>query len=165
MRRRQISVAPHRIAVYLDLENLFYEYRQVAALEAGLAELSSFLARLRRRGTVVAAVAACDRDLQKRVAIELDRLGIRPFRHRGGPDAADKQLLDFLRHEVPASCQTVIIGSGDHIFAEEARRLRQSGKRVEVIAPRSKISAELYKAADSYEEFALPPERKSDKIA
>jgi len=48
---------------------------------------------------------------------------------RSGPDGADLELLDVLRNENVAGAITrVVIGSGDHLFAEEAARLAAEGR-------------------------------------
>ena len=51
------------------------------------------------------------------------------YRVRSGPDGADLALLDVLRHENVAQRFThVAIGSGDHLFAEEAAHLAAHGR-------------------------------------
>jgi len=50
------------------------------------------------------------------------------YRVRSGPDGADLALLDVLRHEnVAGRFMYVAIGSGDHLFAEEAAHLAAQG--------------------------------------
>ncbi|MGZ4146005.1 MAG: NYN domain-containing protein [Actinomycetota bacterium] len=65
----------------------------------------------------------------------------------GGPDAADHELLERINRDIPPSCDTVVIGSGDGIFAGVAREFRARGLRVEVIARAGSIAAGLYRAA------------------
>ena len=56
------------------------------------------------------------------------------YRVRSGPDGADLALLDVLRHENVAQRFThVAIGSGDHLFAEEAAHLAAHGVWVTVV--------------------------------
>jgi NYN domain-containing protein len=81
---------------------------------------------------------------------------VRIYGHRGGLDAADHQLLRRIQTELPPSCDTVVIGSGDHIFAPVARELRARGLRVEVIACAGSISHELYRAADACHLLEVP---------
>ena len=51
------------------------------------------------------------------------------YQVRSGPDGADLALLDVLRHENVARRFThVAIGSGDHLFAEQAARLAAHGR-------------------------------------
>jgi hypothetical protein len=70
------------------------------------------------------------------------------YRIRSGPDGADLVLLDVLRHENVASRFThVAIGSGDHLFAEEAARLAAQGVRVTVVSRRRSLSRQLELAA------------------
>lgn len=70
------------------------------------------------------------------------------YRVRSGPDGADLALLDVLRHENVARRFThVAIGSGDHLFAEEAARLGAQGIWVTVVARPGSLSARLALAA------------------
>jgi hypothetical protein len=70
------------------------------------------------------------------------------YRIRSGPDGADLALLDVLRHENVAKRFThVVIGSGDHLFAEEAARLAAHGVWVTVVSRRRSLSARLRVAA------------------
>ena len=70
------------------------------------------------------------------------------YRVRSGPDGADLALLDVLRHENVAQRFThVAIGSGDHMFAEEAARLAAQGVWVSVVSRRRGLSRQLELAA------------------
>jgi hypothetical protein len=70
------------------------------------------------------------------------------YRIRSGPDGADLALLDVLRHENVAKRFThVAIGSGDHLFAEEAARLAAQGVCVTVVSRRRSLSSRLALAA------------------
>jgi hypothetical protein len=70
------------------------------------------------------------------------------YRVRSGPDGADLALLDVLRHENVARRFThVAIGSGDHLFAEEAARLAAQGIWVTVVSRRCSLSPRLALAA------------------
>jgi hypothetical protein len=70
------------------------------------------------------------------------------YRARSGPDGADLALLDVLRHEDVAGRFThVVIGSGDHLFAEEAARLAAQGVWVTVVSRRCSLSPRLALAA------------------
>jgi hypothetical protein len=70
------------------------------------------------------------------------------YRIRSGPDGADLALLDVLRHENVAERFThVAIGSGDHLFAEEAAHLAAQGVWVTVVSRRRSLSRRLALAA------------------
>jgi hypothetical protein len=70
------------------------------------------------------------------------------YRVRSGPDGADLALLDVLRHENVATRFThVAIGSGDHLFAEEAARLAARGVWVTAVTRRRSLSPRLALAA------------------
>jgi hypothetical protein len=70
------------------------------------------------------------------------------YRVRSGPDGADLALLDVLQHENVAGRFThVAIGSGDHLFAEEAAHLNDLGVWVTVVSRQRGLSLELRLAA------------------
>lgn len=138
-----------RIALYLDVENLVHDRRAVGDWDGAAADLLALVDRVSLLGTVVARVAACDREAARRLAPVLAGAGVRTFIHRGGQDAADRILADHLSC-APASCNVVVIASGDHYFAEAAAELRRRGKHVAVAALFGSLSAELYVAADEY---------------
>jgi hypothetical protein len=70
------------------------------------------------------------------------------YRARSGPDGADLALLDVLRHEdVARRFSHVAIGSGDHLFAEEAARLGALGVWVTVVSLKHSLSPHLALAA------------------
>jgi hypothetical protein len=70
------------------------------------------------------------------------------YRARSGPDGADLALLDVLRHENVANRFThVAIGSGDHLFAEQAAHLAAQGIWVTVVSRRRSLSPRLALAA------------------
>jgi len=70
------------------------------------------------------------------------------YRVRSGPDGADLALLDVLRYENVAQRFThVVIGSGDHLFAEEAAHLAAQGVWVTVISRQRSLSPRLALAA------------------
>jgi hypothetical protein len=66
------------------------------------------------------------------------------YRVRSGPDGADLALLDVLRHENVATRFThVAIGSGDHLFAEQAAHLAAQGVWVTVVSRQRSLSPRL----------------------
>ena len=70
------------------------------------------------------------------------------YRVRSGPDGADLALLDVLRHENVALRFThVAIGSGDHLFAEQAAHLAAHGVWVTVVSRQRSLSPRLALAA------------------
>jgi len=70
------------------------------------------------------------------------------YRVRSGPDGADLALLDVLQHENVVNRFTqVAIGSGDHLFAEEAAHLAAQGVWVTVVSRRRSLSPRLALAA------------------
>ena len=163
VRPRLIPRAPARIAAYWDLENLLATERDDR--DEALALIAAIVHRVQTGGVLVSNVACCDRTLTTEMAVALSTLGMRVFPHRGGVNAADETLINRIEHERPASVDTVVIGSGDHIFADVTRRLRAQGLRVVAVARPGKIAAELYVAVDEYlevltidEAFAVLPQ-------
>lgn len=138
-----------RAALFLDVENLVHEYRERGDWAGAAVALGRVVARARETGTLVAAIASCDLEMARRLALPLRSLGVRTFVHGGGPDAADRDLLRRIESELPASCNVLVIGSGDHIFAEAAERLRRAGKRVEVVSADGRVSVRLAASADA----------------
>jgi len=70
------------------------------------------------------------------------------YRVRSGPDGADLALLEVLRHENVARRFThIAIGSGDHLFAEQAARLAAQGVWVTVVSRPRSLSPGLARAA------------------
>lgn len=71
------------------------------------------------------------------------------FLVRAGVDGADLSLCEVLRQESCAKrSKYVIVGSGDHIFAEPIEELRASGTQVIVVGRRGRIHHSLYKVAN-----------------
>lgn len=134
-----------RIAIFFDLENLLHRFREDGRWGEGVHLLAGLLAAYRARGTVVAAVGVCDRNMSRNLLPYLPSLRLRVFPHRGGDQAADLDLVERLGREVPKSCETVVIVSGDSAFADAAAGLRRRGLRVEVISMRDHLSHLLYK--------------------
>lgn len=70
------------------------------------------------------------------------------YRVRYGPDGADLALLDVMQHEnVGGRFTRVVIGSGDHLFAEEAAHLAARGVHVAVVSWQRSLSPQLAQAA------------------
>lgn len=161
--RRRPPQDPHRIAVFLDLENLLHPFIERGALREGLRRLGRLLASLGDHGTIVMCVAVCNFRLASLVATEMAIAGvpIRTFTHPGGEDAADHALIDRIHRDLPPSCGTVAIGSGDGIFAETATELAQSGHRVEAIGVPGQTAAVLKLVANAFHRlipFDIPKE-------
>ena len=66
---------------------------------------------------------------------------------RSGPDGADLELLSVLEDEpIVGRYDTVIIGSGDHIFTNSVARLASKGLRIIAAVGRGEISRKLQMA-------------------
>ena len=137
-----------RVALYMDVENLVHDLREVGDFDGATSLVGEIVRQAELRGLAVAKVACCDPSLARRMAFGLAEAGVRTFTHGGGTDVADLRLIAEIEHGLPASADTVVIASGDHIFAEAATALRAKGKAVVVIAREGSLSAQLALAAD-----------------
>lgn len=137
-----------RAALFLDLENIVHPERMAGDLGAALARVDALLGRVRDEADLVHVVAVCDRRLARDLGADLYARGVRVFAHRGGVDAADRDLIDRLAHDVPASCALLVIASGDHAFRAQAVAHRARGRRVQIVARAGSISADLYRVVD-----------------
>ena len=59
-------MSEHRVAVYLDIENLCQPYRVEGRLTQGIELMSGFLGALRRTTVVVSALGVCDEEMWRR---------------------------------------------------------------------------------------------------
>ncbi len=76
---------------------------------------------------------------------------------RSGPDGADLALVGVLDHErVSDRFSSVVIGSGDGIFASEAARLASLGVDVTVVSQPRSLARRLRMAAHHVEMFTGP---------
>jgi hypothetical protein len=141
-----------RIGLALDLENLSRDHRHAGDWTGAAMAIGELRNRYAREGRVEFCLAICDRRLARDLGPKLERFAIATLEHNGRMHEADHRLIGYLRI-LSDPCTTVIIGSGDSIFAPEARRLRSSGKRVEAVARAGSISAELYASVDQFREF------------
>jgi hypothetical protein len=131
-----------RVAIVLDLENLVGP----GSYSRCRGEVSDAIPGILAGRTAVSLVGYCARALQKVMAFDLADLGVRVFGHADPrPDAADYLILNYLQTALPASATTVVVGSGDHIFAPAAADLRGRGMRVEVAARPGTLAASLYR--------------------
>ena len=82
--------------------------------------------------------------LMGRIAFDLDR--VPASKHvADGPDGADLLLLSLAPEALVASrYQRLVIGSGDGIFGDRARAVRDRGVEVDVVAPRGGCSYRLW---------------------
>lgn len=135
------------IAVVLDIENLLHPYREVGRLFDGLRALSTKIRELTASGVLIAGVAVCNPLLATLVSFALREMGIRTFRHNGGPNAADDVLLVKIS-ELPQRVTKVVIASGDHIFTEAVTALQAQGRRVEVLGVKGHVARSLRLACD-----------------
>lgn len=139
-----------RVAVYLDLENLLHPFREAKVLATGIGTLLHLIWSYERTATVITKIAVCNRTLQRLTAFELGLAGVRVFGHSEPCEgAADALLIAHLETALPASTTTVVIGSGDHIFASATLSLKAKGRQVHVFAPVGGLALELASIADS----------------
>jgi hypothetical protein len=139
-----------RAAMFIDLENIVHPERMSGDFAGARWQVASMVARVQQQAHLIHCVAVCDVRLARELAIDLAKMGVRVFSHRGGVDAADHELLSRISHDVPSSCELVVVASGDHIFTQQVAYCKAKGLRVEVIARTWSISADLYREADEF---------------
>lgn len=151
-RRRNVRTVRRSIAVY-DIENLMWPVRyQAGALRRAN---HSLLSATLPHGVLFGRASAPSRLVGALVG-ELPP-SLQPF-PAAGPDAADRVLTEWLNISLECiQSQELLIISGDHAFAEPARRAARMGVQVRVAALRGRLSAELYRAADAVHLFEVDP--------
>lgn len=135
------------VGALLDLENLLHLPRHCSgpAVRRAFVDIAGILHRL---GALRYAVAACDHWLARMLVPVAEGAGIRVHSGALGPDRADRELLVRVA-DVPASVGTLVIGSGDGIFAPLAAAQRAAGRRVIVLGPEGGTSRSLAAEADA----------------
>lgn len=158
VRARRINCgADERIHVALDLQNLVGSERRDGRLATAIEAVVEAVRCVGERGTLMGGVAVCDRDLQSRSAWALHGVRVRVHTPESdGPDSADLVLIEYLRSALPETATTVVIGSGDHIFAPVARDLMDAEIRVRLLARPGSVSHELYRSAHDYTPLYIP---------
>jgi hypothetical protein len=151
-----MTAVTSRALAVLDLENLLYElwHAPDAALHLAFADL---LSRCRQPDTPTQFVGCGDYRLTRRLAGAAHHHQVRLHPTRPGPDRADVHLLASLTDAAPTTLATIIIGSGDHIFAPAARRLRQAGKHLICVAATHRLSTELAHAVPTHQPYTPTP--------
>ncbi|GEM_PF-683760 len=145
-----------RIALLIDINNLFYGVRDARA--GARVNYDRLLAWLRGHGEVIAAVAfmAYDpaRPDQERFRTALSQMGFRvveqPLRQEDGRSQGNMDIpmaLEALQLAERQRPDLVVLGTGDGDFAPLAHHLAQRGHLVWVIAPRIALSGALARAA------------------
>ena len=137
----------HRSLHLIDIENLLGagSFERADAMRAA----SSYWA-VADRGPNDLAVAASSHRSGVATAEAFPAASVR---WRSGPDGADQALLDAADELPLTSFGRLVIGSGDRIFTNLARRAVQSGLTVELIARPESTARELGAVADIVHPF------------
>lgn len=135
------------VGVLLDLENLLHDTRLVSG-DAVRAGFRTIMDTVRSLGTARFAVGVCDWWLAKILSTDAHELGLRVFPGEIGPDRADAELIRRGERDLPPSVDLVVIGSGDHAFADLARVQHDAGRQVVVLGRPGHIARELTVVAD-----------------
>lgn len=127
-----------RVAVFVDAENVC-QWLKTGGAESLLEELSSV-------GTVVVRKAYARWTCPSVVPLqpELNRLGFElahSFHPVSGKNSADIQLVvDVMQYAMRDDLQWIVLVTGDSDFSPLFRRLRELGKKVVGVGPRSALS-------------------------
>jgi hypothetical protein len=135
-----------RVLALIDAENLDSEHQR-GTLTEGLGE--AWRALIPPSPSVL-CTAAADGDRLMALAREFPR-----DRHLigRGTDGADRALLGSLDWSVLARFGCLVIGSGDHLFTEAAKRAQRIGLSVVVIARPEALARSLSAHADLILDF------------
>lgn len=140
-----------RICLAVDLENVSTAARREGRLRSFLDELVVTVRSVGEGALLLGGIGVCDRHLQRESAFRLADLNVRVHaRPNDDADSADFVIRGYLEHELPGSTDTVILVSGDHIFADVVERITAGGRTVVLMAVPGSVSADLYRAASHY---------------
>jgi len=143
MTKTDADVPAGRTLHLIDVENL--AGGPDVSTEVAHAALDDYR-RSAAMGPVDLVRVACNPWLFRKLAFDLPSGWSTGFGH--GPDGADRVLLDGLHPKgVCRRFDRLVIGSGDHAFAELAAGVRALGGDVWVISRRRSLSAELGRSA------------------
>jgi len=157
------SKTEHRIALFLDFENLVTN----TGFTAGNFDLQPAMDRLLERGKVVFRRAYCDWSRFKEAKGNLHEFGVElidvPPSTRSGKNGADMRLvidaleLCYAREHI----DTFAIASGDSDFCPLAYKLRENGRTLIGLAVKEATSPLFVKACDEF--LYLRPRSRADK--
>lgn len=141
----QVPAMTHRrrVAAYFDVENLWYDV-PTGQLPDEFARTVDVVTTF---GVPVQLTASGHVNLLAELVPTAERRRARLLRSHPGRDGADLRLLEEME-QVPASCEVVIVGSGDGAFAPTLRRHRRAGRRTVVLARPGALSRHLAATAD-----------------
>jgi hypothetical protein len=135
--------------------------------QATLEEVAAFWALLKAQAPGIAprdhVVIGASRSVTRKYRTALHGANVKWVVGANAPDAADRALLGAIDlHRVARDYDELVIVSGDHAFAELARRARRFGLSVQVVTAehplqRSMLSSELADAADTRTVVRLRP--------
>lgn len=133
---------PGRTLHLIDVENL----AGAGCLDtAGVSEICAWYQHWVGVGAVDQVVVACNPMALLDAALGWPGA---QYRVRSGPDGADLELLDVLRHEnVLERFSRFVIASGDGVFADAAAHLAAAGHWVTIVSCRESLAARLRLAA------------------
>jgi len=154
----------HRIAVFIDFENLVTN----TGISAANFDLQPALDRLLEQGKVIFRRAYCDWSRFKEAKAPLHELGVElidvPPSTAAGKNGADMRLvidaleLCYAREYL----DTFVIGSGDSDFCPLAYKLRENDRRVIGLGVRESTSRLFVKACDEFI-YLTPREKDREK--
>ena len=134
-----------QVGAVLDLENLLYSARRTSGA-AVRAQFLHVVDQLRRLGDVRSAVGCCDRWLAGMLAPVAMSAGVRIFPGPLGKDRADAELLRRAG-DVPAAVDTLVLGSGDAVFAPLVAEQALAGRHTVILGRSGSIARALRAAA------------------
>lgn len=139
--RRQPRLARGRRLVLVDIENI----------AGGACTTDSIVLQARQAMAATGQIRAADHVVIGTSHIGLIQVGTNWDRVRyvvrSGRDGADLALLEVIAEDVPARFESVVLASGDGIFAPAVAGLAAAGVATTVIGRRGHIARALHQAA------------------
>jgi uncharacterized LabA/DUF88 family protein len=160
-----IKYESQRVAVLIDVQNLYYSAKNLYGAKVNFKEVLKAATAGRNLIRVLAYVVKTKTGEERPFFNALKRLGIeiriRPLQeYIGGLKKADWDVgitVDAIR--ISPSVDTIVLASGDGDFLQLVEYLKNQGKRVEIIAFGKTTSSQLKKVADEFIDLDKNPER------
>jgi len=160
-----IKYSAQRIAVLIDVQNLYYSAKNLYRARVNFGEILKSAIKQRSLIRSFAYVVRTKTGEEKPFFEALAKLGIETRirdlqEYYGGLKKADWDVgitVDAIR--ISPSVDTIILCSGDGDFLQLVEYLKNQGKRVEVIAFGRSTSSKLKEAADEFIDLEARPQK------
>ncbi|HDH99257.1 MAG TPA: NYN domain-containing protein [bacterium] len=160
-----IKYSAQRIAVLIDVQNLYYSAKNLYRAKVNFREVLKSAIKQRSLIRSFAYVVRTKTGEEKPFFEALAKLGIETRirdlqEYYGGLKKADWDVgitVDAIR--ISSSVDTIVLCSGDGDFLQLVEYLKNQGKRVEVIAFGRSTSSKLKESADQFIDLEAHPQK------